>query len=137
MLWKKDENPEHLPERKFSQADCCEYIGYKRRLCMMFLTFRRGRRKDQEPALPALRQGGPPAPWRWAPGDNKGPRRNKDGAREKDSSWSTGQLIPFSLLDTIELGGYLSGGIITSFGRIGGELFLSMHPRVSFMITIE
>ena len=62
---------------------------------------------------------------------------DKDGAREKDSSWSTGQLIPFSLLDTIELGGYLSGGIITSFGRIGGELFLSMHPRVSFMITIE
>ena len=62
---------------------------------------------------------------------------DKDGAREKDSSWSTGQLIPFTLLDTIELGGYLSGGIITSFGRIGGELFLSMHPRVSFMITIE
>ena len=62
---------------------------------------------------------------------------DKDGARAQDSAWGMSELIPFTLLDTIELGGYLSGGIITSFGRIGGELFISMHPRVSFMISIE
>ena len=62
---------------------------------------------------------------------------DKDGAREKGSSWKASELIPFSQLDTIELGGYLSGGIITTFGRIGGELFISMHPRVSFMVSIE
>ena len=62
---------------------------------------------------------------------------DKDGAREHGSKWSGNELIPFSQLDTIELGGYLSGGIITTFGRIGGELFISMHPRVSFMVSIE
>ncbi len=62
---------------------------------------------------------------------------DKDGAREQGSSWKTSELIPFSQLDSIELGGYLSGGIVTTFGRIGGELFISMHPRVSFMVSIE
>ena len=62
---------------------------------------------------------------------------DKDGARESGSVWRGRELIPFSQIDSIELGGYLSGGIITTFGRIGGELFISMHPRVSFMVSIE
>ena len=62
---------------------------------------------------------------------------DKDGARPEKSQWSGSEFIPFSQLDTIELGGYLSGGIITSFGRIGADFFLSMHPRISFMISIE
>ena len=63
----------------------------------------------------------------------------KTGARESGFRWKGMDLIPFSQLsiDGIELGGYLSGGIMTSFGKIGGELFISMHPRVSFMISIE
>ena len=62
---------------------------------------------------------------------------DKDGARESGSVWRGRELIPFSQIDSLELGGYLSGGIITTFGRIGGELFISMHPRVSFMVSIE
>ncbi len=60
---------------------------------------------------------------------------DKDGA--EDRGFSTSDLIPFSQLDTIDLGGYLSVGIITSFGRIGAEFYISMHPRVSLMVNIE
>ncbi len=58
-------------------------------------------------------------------------------AEDMIRDWSMNELIPFCTMDKLELGGYLAGGIMTSFGKIGAELYISGTPRVSFMVSIE
>ena len=45
-------------------------------------------------------------------------------------------LIPFATIDGYDVGGCLSGGIITTFGTIKATLYVSAKPRVSFMLEI-
>ena len=51
--------------------------------------------------------------------------------------WKTSELIPFITMDDIDIGGYIAGGIITGFGKIAAEVYISGTPRVSLMVTIE
>ena len=54
--------------------------------------------------------------------------------------WKAEELVPFSQLDFkegFEVGGYISGGLITAFGRVSAELYISNSPRISFMVGLE
>ena len=61
----------------------------------------------------------------------------KGAMEEGTQPWRGNELIPFATMDDIDIGGYIAGGIITGFGKIAAEVYISGTPRVSLMVTIE
>ena len=61
----------------------------------------------------------------------------KGAMEEGTQPWRVSELIPFATMDDIDIGGYIAGGIITGFGKIAAEVYISGTPRVSLMVTIE
>ena len=58
--------------------------------------------------------------------------------QQRTASWVYDtDLIPMATINDYDIGGCLSGGIITSFGTIKATLYVSVNPRVSFMVEIE
>ena len=62
---------------------------------------------------------------------------DKDASDLGIQPWRMDELVPFATMDDIDIGGYIAGGIITSFGKIAAEVYISGEPRFSFMVTIE
>ena len=62
-----------------------------------------------------------------------------DADERVHDKWSGSDFVPFSMIDPdgFDFGGYLGGGIATSFGRIFAELYVSTYPGFSLLVGVK